>query len=76
MWGQRGAVGRRSPVRDSQALTASWGRSMERLGEKSHALGSLFPKIKSVRMFAAAMDEVMPHLLKPVATYRPSVPAE
>ena len=38
-------------------------------GENICAYLFSFPCTKSTRIFAAAIDEVIPHLLKPVATY-------
>ena len=63
MWGQRGAVGVRRFTAASQPLTASWGRSIRREGENSPSQGLSLPRISSASTMAAAMAEVMPHLL-------------
>lgn len=39
-------------------------------GEKTGAYGLSLPMIISVRIQAAAMEDVIPHLLNPVATNR------
>ena len=76
MCGQRGAVGVSRLAAASSAFSASCGRSMLREGENTGASSSLLPCTISVSSMAAAIAEVIPHLLKPVATYRFSVRAE
>ena len=49
----------------SVALMANWRLRMLREGENRGAYGFSFPQTRSDRMFAAAMEVVMPHLLKP-----------
>ena len=66
--GQRGAVGVSHPVNACAALTASCGRSMVREPNSDLYLFSLSVSISDISI-AAAMHPVIPHLLKPVATY-------
>ena len=49
---------------------------MEREGENTFSYGFSFPCTRSLRIIADTMEVVMPHLLKPVATYRSVVEAE
>ena len=58
------------------AFAANWGRNTERDGENRAAYGLSFPCTRSHSTIAAAMAEVIPHLLKPVTANRPVVPAE
>ena len=60
----------------SKPFTTSWRWSMVLDGENTSCQGFSFPCTKSLRSMAAAIEVVMPHLLKPVATYRPEVEAE
>ena len=49
---------------------------MEREGENTSSYGFFFPCTRSVRIIADTMELVMPHLLKPVATYKSLVEAD
>ena len=70
IWGQRGAVGHRREIIASAAFRASCGCSTLRLGSKSPPYGCPLPVSICVRHRAATIEPVMPHLLKPDATYR------
>ena len=53
----------------SAAFTASCGLKIVREGEKTSAHGLSLPVIISASSIADTIEEVIPHLLKPVATY-------
>ena len=66
--GHRGAVGVSRLIVDSRALIKSCGFNIVRDGENMGAYGCPFPSIISRKIMAAAMEDVIPHLWKPVAT--------
>ena len=72
-WGQRFTVGHNSPPTALTALRASCFLIICLDGEKTSANSFFFPLIKSVSSSAATKDEVIPHLLKPVTTYKSGV---
>ena len=74
--GQRLAVGVSRPTAASRAFAASCGRRIVREGENTSAYGFSFPCTRSHRIIAEAMEDVIPHLLNPVATYKSVVPPE
>ena len=54
----------------SPKFTKSCGFIIFREGEKTSAYLLLVPITISERILAAAIEDVIPHLLKPVATYK------
>ncbi len=74
--GQRFVDGVSRLMTDSKAFAASCGRSTVLDGEKSSAYWFFLPVIISHKTDAATMEDVIPHLLNPVATYKLDVPEE
>ena len=68
IWGQRGVEIVRRFTAAPRALTANCGLSMLLEGEYTAAYGFSSPLTRPASSMALTMEEVMPHLLKPVAT--------